>query len=41
MTPTRETQLMHAVLDGVATPAEKRELELWLAGHPAAAVIEG
>ena len=27
---------MHAVLDGVATPAEKRELELWLAGHPAA-----
>ena len=36
MTPIRETQLMHAVLDGVASPAEKRELEQWLAGHPAA-----
>ena len=35
MTPIQETQLMHAVLDGVATPAEKSELEQWLAGHPA------
>ena len=36
MTPIQETRLIHAVLDGAATPAEKRELELWLAGHPAA-----
>ena len=36
MTPIRETQLMHAVLDGEATSAEQRELEQWLVGHPAA-----
>src|SRR5689334_18552049 len=36
MTPKRETELMHAVLDGAATPAEERELRAWLAASPAA-----
>jgi hypothetical protein len=36
MRATRETQLMHAVLDGLATPAEERELKEWLAKNPAA-----
>ena len=32
---SRYTELMHAVLDRVATPAEERELRQWLAGNPA------
>jgi len=35
MARTRQTDLMHAVLDGAASPAEEQELRLWLAAHPA------
>ena len=36
MNPTERTRLMHAALDGEATPGETRELERLLAGNPAA-----
>ena len=36
MNPTERTRLMHAVLDGEATPEETRELERLLAADPAA-----
>ncbi len=34
MARTRQTELMHAVLDGAASPAQEQELRLWLAAHP-------
>ena len=36
MNPTERTRLMHAALDGEATPGETRELERVLAANPAA-----
>src|SRR5260221_12723309 len=34
MARTRQTELVHAGLDGAASPAQEQELRLWLAAHP-------